>query len=375
MRRARRPLRTLTLCALGVLLGACSAPAPAAAGPDTSIAAEGTVEDRPTLHVAVDGDDSAAGTAEQPLRTIERAAELAEPGTLVRVAAGRYEGAVTTATSGTAGAPVTFRSDPVGAAEVVGTGEDGPAWRNSGDHVEIIGFAITGETLDGLLDEGSFVRIIGNRVSGFRGNCITTARSGYTLHDIDVIGNVVRDCGLTELDHGIYVSHPGGVVANNVSSGNAGFGIHCWHNCNGLLVAHNLVFDNDEGGILIGQGDSPNNGDVEADGFLVANNIALDNGNYGIEESGATGTGNRYLNNNVHGNAAGGLDLQTGSESGTVTDSPGFVDFRLDGSGDYRLLPDSPMIDRGAPEGAVSTDIDGTPRPRGAGVDIGVYER
>ena len=328
---------------------------------------------RPTLHVSPAGDDTAAGTQDAPLRTIARAAELAQPGTLVQVAAGRYVGSFTTAASGTADARITYRSDPIGAAEVVGTGDEA-AWRNLGDHVDIEGFTITGDAVDGLVDEGSFVTIIGNQVAGFAGNCISTSRTGYTLHDIEVIANVVSGCGSSALDHGIYVSHPGGTVANNISYGHAGYGIHCWHNCNGLVISNNLVFDNAEGGIIVGQGDGPNNGDVDADDFVVSNNIAVGNGGDGISESGATGSNNRYLNNNVFGNAEGGMDLKTGVETGTVETSPGFVDFRPDGSGDYRLLPTSPMIDAGTGEGAVGIDLVGTTRPRGGGVDVGAYE-
>jgi pectate disaccharide-lyase len=379
MRERRPDLFALIFC-LAAVLAACTSEAPVSRGLQPSISLEpyersGDGGPRPTLHVSPNGDDAAPGTRDAPLRTIGRAAELATPGTLVRVAGGRYEGSVKTVTSGTAEAPITYLSDPKDAAEVVGTGGNSAAWRNKGDHVEIVGFTITGDTVDGLLNKGSYVAIIANRVSGFDGgNCISTARSGYTLHDIDIIANVVHECGDSSLDHGIYVSHPGGTVANNVSYGNAGFGIHCWHNCNQLVVSHNLVFDNGEGGILIGQGDEPNNGTVAADNFVVSNNIALGNGEYGIEESGATGPNNRYLNNNVFSNEAGGLDLQTGQEMGTIVASPKFVDFRLDGSGDYRLSADSPIIDAGTSEGAIGMDLVGTPRPHGSGVDIGVYE-
>ena len=43
--------------------------------------------------------------------------------------------------------------------------------------------------------------------------------------------------------------------------------------------------------------------------------------------------------------------------------------------GDFRLKPGSPAIDAGSPELGPETDIAGTPRPEGAAVDLGAYER
>lgn len=333
------------------------------------------------LYVAPDGDDDAAGTSDAPLKSISRAAELAKPGTTVRVADGTYRGSLTTKADGNEDARIAFVAENKRGAKVVGTdeggsgGRDGSAWRNEGDYVDIVGFDISGEDVDGLTNAGSFVRIIDNRVHDFPGgNCITTNNTNYTLHDIDVIGNLTFDCGADKLDHGIYVSHPRGVVANNITYANSGYGIHCWHNCNELTVSNNLVFNNSEGGIVIGQGDEPNDGDVDADKFVVSNNIVVDNGKEGIKESGATGRNNRYLNNLVWDNGRAGVALKTGSEEGTISADPQFVNYRSDGSGDYRLRDSSPAIDAGTDVGALATTIDDIARPRGSGFDIGTYE-
>ena len=45
-----------------------------------------------------------------------------------------------------------------------------------------------------------------------------------------------------------------------------------------------------------------------------------------------------------------------------------------DGSGDYRLANTSPLIDKGLSGNAPPTDLVGTTRPQGNGVDIGAYE-
>ena len=327
------------------------------------------------LFVSPQGNDSNPGTQAAPLRSLTRAAGMARPGTQVVVAPGTYPGTVQTKANGTPGARIAFVSSTRGAAKVITAGGAGEAWRNSGDYVDIVGFDITGSSTDGLTDQGSFVRLVDNKVHGFRGgNCITTANDNYDLHDIDVIGNLAFACGGSSLDHGIYVSHARGVISNNIAFDNAGFGIHCWHACNALTISNNLVFDNPQGGIVIGQGDGPNNGTVAADDFVVSNNIAVGNGRDGIRESGATGSNNHFLNNLLWDNADNDIALNTGSQTGTLVKNPLLGDLHPDGTGDYRPRAGSPALGGGVPNGAPRTDIDGRARPT-ATVDLGPYQR
>lgn len=388
MTPTRSPGRAVVILFVVVLalLAACtttSGPDTAPAQPTYPAPAWGPAPEPsgPVLHVDPGGTDEGPGTAERPFRTIAAASRAAGPGTTVVVADGTYTGAFSTRASGTAEARLTYVAANKWGARLVGDGavvdDDVDAvWRNYGDYVDVRGFDISGTTTDGYIETGSWSRILENHVHGFsEGTCVSTYRKEYTLHDIDIIGNVVHDCGNSALDHGIYPGHPRGTISNNISYGNAGFGIHCWHNCNELVITNNLVFRNGEGGILVGQGDGPNDGAVPADNMVVANNIAYDNSGFGIRESGATGGGNLYLNNTVAANGEDGLDLAAGSESGTLTVDPGFVDYEQDGSGDYRVLPVSPMVDAGTEAGAPPFDIDGVNRPQGGNVDIGVYER
>ena len=378
--RARGTMALALVIAGAMGLTACStgsqpAPPPSVGG-TAPIAPITPTKPTKQIFVSSGGDDANPGTQAAPLRSIDRAAKMATPGTNVVVQNGTYNGSVTTDVSGTAEARIAFTSASRGGAKIVGDGSGDAAWINNGDYVDIVGFDITGSNTDGLVSGGSYGRIVSNSVHDFReGNCIATANDNYTMHDIDVIGNIAAHCGADKLDHGIYVSHPNGMVTNNIAYGNAGFGIQCWHNCNALSISNNLVFDNPEGGIVVGQGDGPNNGDVAADNFVVANHIAIDNGREGIRESGATGRNNQFLNNILWDNETNRILLKTGSERGTLVADPQFVDFKSDGSGDYHLRPGSPALGAGVELGAPSIDIDGKPRPPEGGVDIGIYQQ
>jgi len=92
-----------------------------------------------TLHVATDGDDSEDGSASSPLRTISRAAELAQPGDTVTVHAGEYREWVRPRRGGLSGTRrITYQAAPgehvviKGSERVTGWGrEQGTAWRVS----------------------------------------------------------------------------------------------------------------------------------------------------------------------------------------------------------------------------------------------------
>jgi len=289
----------------------------------------------------------------------------------VLVRPGRYNGDIATDVAGTADARIAFvaQSSEV---TIIGGGVAVGAWENGGDYVDIVGFDVSGSNEDGIYNRGSNVRIMNNRVHGFpTGNCIATGNSRYDLTNIDVIGNIVHGCGDNELDHGIYAGHAGGTIANNIAYGNPGFGIHCWQACDNLVITSNLVFGNDQGGIVVGAAYE----NAIADDVLVSNNIVYANGRDGIREGGKTGDNNRYRNNLLWNNERDRILLRTGVEEDTIVANPGFLNNRTDGTGDYRLRPSSPALDAGLADRAPSVAIDGIPRPQGRAVDVGVYEQ
>jgi len=132
------------------------------------------------------------------------------------------------------------------------------------------------------------------------------------------------------------------VVRNNVVYGQHDFGIR-------LLKPGNTVYNNTvtraiNQGIYIYDGESS----------IVSNNLLYGNG-----------SSPEY---------SGDLHLGGGSGSNNLTGvDPRFVN---PAGGDFRLQPGSPAIDAGMDlrSAGVTTDFEGTPRPQGAGFDIGADE-
>lgn len=333
-------------------------------------------------YVATSGSDANDGSLSAPWATIQHAADAVAQGSVVHVAPGNY-GAVTSQTSGTADARIRFISDVQWGATLQAAGPT--VWNNSGSYVDIMGFEITGNAAVGILNDGSFVHIVGNNVHNTPTSCSADGGAGidndsFTATDNEIIGNVVHDVGNPAAQcatiQGIYQSSLRGRILNNMSYHNAAWGIHLWHAANNVVVANNLVFQNGDGGIVVGAGDSP--GGVIDDNTTVANNIVIYNGSrwgsgLAISEQGWTGPGNQYLNNLIWNNAQ-GITLQNGlHDLNTINADPRLANYQPDGNGDYHLQPSSPAIGAGTIQGMPMIDFDGAPPPADAKPRIGPY--
>jgi len=119
-------------------------------GPETTTATERPTEstaapDPSVLWVAPDGDDDAAGTADDPLRTFDTAVnDRAEPGDTIRAKPGVYRQFLTMRRGGEPGAPITITGPP----DAIVRPEPGAAQilRIHHSHVHL-----TGLSIDGLL--------------------------------------------------------------------------------------------------------------------------------------------------------------------------------------------------------------------------------
>lgn len=279
----------------------------------------------------------------------------------------------------------------------MGDGASNWGFRVDGDYTVIEGFDITNANPsghEGVEAGGNFDTVVGNHIhnidpygglDGYGGAGVING-SDVTKGYLDVIGNVVHDIGdlnvSSYLVHGIYYGTKGGHIYNNIVFRAQGWGIQLWHAASNITISNNTIFNNMQGGILVGAGDfpCPQCGD---DSTTVTNNIVVYNlahnsggsliGGFGIIENGFTGTHNVYDNNLLYGNQSGPFSLQNGNIPGpTILADPMFVNYVSDGTGNYHLQTGSPAINAGTNEGPAPTyDFDGVPRPPW---DLGAFE-
>jgi parallel beta-helix repeat protein len=305
-----------------------------------------------TVYVAPGGDDENPGTRAAPLRTIGAAARAVGAGATVRVAPGTYRENIKSMASGSAAARIRYVSTVKWGAKIIGGGTEA-VWENRGKHVEIAGFDVSGSGRAGILNYGSWVRIANNRVHdlALSGGCSGNGGGGiinanYKASDGEISGNVVHDIGVPGACpgvHGIYYANSRGNIYNNIVYRASAWGIHLWHAAD--QVINNIVVHNPHASIRQ---------------FCYPGQACI-------------GAGNVVANNVVHANGA-GVEMLVGRDTGTIADDPLFVDFRADGTGNYRLRRGSPALRRGLVAAAPPTDIEGARRSHGAAIDIGAYQ-
>lgn len=325
------------------------------------------------FYVSVTGSDRNDGSKGRPWATITHASGVIFPGATVHVAPGSYAGPVETSASGRVDARIHYVSDHKGRASIVITRRTSFAWINTGSYVDIDGFEITGNAANGLYSLVPYVTIKNNHVHHVAASCDGNGGSGINVardgHDNIVTDNVVhhvraQGCN-TPHGVGIYIQTPSTVVYNNLVYLNGRQGIQMWHGATHDTIVNNTVFGNGKEGILVGCGDSGCGapGPSQNDDTIVANNISVYN-ECGIREYGETGTHNQYRNNLLYGNQR-DLMLQNGNRAkSTVSADPAavFIDWRADGTGDYRLRQGSPAHLRGTWDGVTAAGL-GPPNP------------
>jgi hypothetical protein len=310
---------------------------------------------------------------------VQKALNTLQPGQIAYVRGGTYSQNLMLRRSGTATAPFTIRNYP-GERPVLaaGTGQsDNMALQmgNGAAYVRLQGLVFTGATGSSTTD----VYATGNAHDIELSNCEITGsqRQGFfsepSTSAIQILDCNIHDNGgggPTHVDHNMYVQGRGHLIANcRIANAPNGSDVQIYPSSDRVIVTENTIVGAMLDGIIAGS-----DGGGSTTNLTVANNVVAFNGRYGISTfwGGAEGTGNLATHNIAWGNATGQLDGSgIGWVENTIAD-PLFVDFVL---GNLHVLIGSPAIDTAKIEYALTDDLDGAARPRGAGPDIGPYER
>ncbi len=340
------------------------------------------------LYVSTTGKDTNAGTSSSaPLRTIQRAANLAKPGYVVHVAPGTYTETINSSVNGTATARIRFVSDVKYGAILRPASGAYTMWSQKGGYTDIDGFQINGygstSVRIGIYLNGGNSSVMNswihdvamnsgcNNMGG--GGIVTDQSRGKAYGNYSIIGNKVNTvgggCGYIQ---GIYHNSSGRII-NNVVSGTSQ-AINLGHDDNNTLIANNTLFGNSGYGVRYGGCKEAYNNGCPTRGIRVHNNIIYANGG-GIQGPiTSEDVGNSVANNLVYANRT-NFDLASPSAStrtGIISADPKFVQYLSNGGGNYRLQATSPAISRGLSTYAPTTDFDG--KARGAKIDLGAYE-
>lgn len=227
------------------------------------------------------GADANAGTAAAPVRTLQRAAQLAQPGDTVLVRPGIYAG-FKTVRGGRKGEPITFQAQ----GEVIVNSCEPAAQDHivvrATDWVTVAGFTVRDAPRAGITVLDASHCVISNNVVG--PNKMWGIFTGFAPQ-VEIVGNRVFG---SEVQHGIYVSNSRvaddrPVLRGNECYANAASGIQLNGDCNmggdgviqGALIEGNILHDNDSKPFsLISIADS-----------VIQNNLLFNNG----RKSGAGG--------------------------------------------------------------------------------------
>ncbi len=352
-------------------------------------------------YVAPGGSDDGPGTPRQPFGTIQKAADLAGPGDTVFVLPGTYTGEariVSLSRPGLPGRPITFLSEAKWQAVLDGrNGRSREAWYFGPGvaYITIHGFEVRdleqhafdfyGGGVHNILISRNHVHHVGRNCTDTN-NGRTGASVGAGASRITFDGNVWHHIGrfapgeqgcsprtknYQNHDHGIYVADASQVVIrNNVFYAfERGWPVQRYSSAEsrsrGLAIINNTFAGRNpyrEGHIILA---------TSTDDLRIENNIF-----HGPNTAALYFENLRISDAQVRYNMISGAVVRLGRPRGVKFSrnweqtEPRFRD-----PTDFRLRYDSPAVDAGMVQPDVRHDADGVSRPRGAGYDLGAYER
>lgn len=362
---------------------------------------------------------------DQDYKTIQDAADAAEPGDNVAITPGSYDGGLTIKTDGSDDKYITFYGDG-GAAVITGDGGDkgllaigGHSWQR------FIDVTSSGSSGFGVMANGghdlafSDIEVAGSQDGGLVALGVTNISvDGCDIHGTNARGTSADDEAMSlgegstniEVQHctvhdngeeGIDVKYDDDAEAkihDNVLTGNRGPNLYVDSSSNVDVYNNITTGTHQETKAGIGLAVEDYSKSRTLNNVKIYNNLSGDNAQAGLsfwKESDGTISNVQIVNNTFYGNAAGSISFDVDDIGGTnilrnnifgegavsngdftsdhnISGDPGFVD---PAGGDFHLTAGSKAIDAGSATDAPSFDLKNNPRPAGAGYDIGAYEQ
>jgi hypothetical protein len=280
-----------------------------------------------SFYVSTTGNNAWPGTAAQPWRTLQYAAEEVGAGDSVTVRPGNYAG-FHLETSGTAAAPISFLAEPgvlINAPKPVRT-QHGINLENA-SYVVVDGFEVTGMPRAGVrsvgVDGDTFASHVTIRNVHSHHNGYWGILTGF-VDDVLIENNETNN---STTEHGIYVSNSGDrpIIRNNLSYNNRANGIHM--NGDASLGGDGIISNaNVSGNVIHGNGAGGGSG-INMDGVQnsrIENNLLYNNQASGISlyriDGGDGSTGNVVVNNTIYqaSNGRWAVNIRDGSTGNTL---------------------------------------------------------
>jgi hypothetical protein len=331
--------------------------------------------------VARNGNDAGPGTRARPWRTVQHAFDRLGPGQRALVRGGTYVQDLVAERRGTARAPITVAAYPGERVVLRAASTSGDTYplqvRTGAAYLRVSGFVIElarGTSSTNVYFEGraNHVELSGNEIRYSQDQGIFAEASTSSLQ---ILRNRIHDNGRghesgQHQSHGIYIEGRNHLIANNVINRHPyGFGIQIYPENTGTVVVSNTVVHSGHSGIVVG-------GDEGVGNITIRNNILAFNSSYGVAADSACPVSPVLVDTNVlYRNGDGGIEKSCNtinSGSGNINADPRFVSRS---GGNLQLGTGSAAVDRARGDYSPRDDIRGRRRPRGAGYDVGAFER
>jgi Bacterial Ig domain/Pel9A-like, right handed beta helix region len=355
-----------------------------------------------TYYVAPNGSDSNSGSSASPFKTIQKAANVVNPGDTVIIRNGTYTGSSSSVAdigrSGTSSQWITFKAENKWGAILDGRNfstSNGLDIQSGVGYVRIEGLQIQNTVVGGISanenthDLYYFRNLIhhvgrictdssGGQV-GFRDKT-TSVRMTYDSNVLHTIGRLHPADGCSystgnykNHDHGLYLwGHDIKIINNVFYNFRSGWAIQSAQGAANWVIADNtfaFANPNRQGQIVLWDANT---------NFVIANNVFYQPDNAAIFIEPCSGKSNVSVRNNI---STADMLFDSDSErnscsSITLSNNKTFTDPKLaDPAGlNFHLTASSPAINQADASVSPSVDHEGAGRPQGSGFDIGAFE-